>query len=159
MPAWLHTHMPLWELLLRLLLATLFGALVGWDRQARGQPAGLRTHMMVALGSAGFAVIAMEFLAQARESGVGLGEPLHIIAAVVGGVGFLGAGAIMQTGGQIKGLTTAAGLWVVAGVGTAAGSGMYLVAALLTIFAAATHSLVRRLEASYPAKSDRKESN
>ena len=156
MPAWLQTHIPLWELVLRLLLATLFGALVGWDRQARGQAAGMRTHMMVALGSAGFAVIAMEFLGQIREAGIGPGEPLHIIAAVVGGVGFLGAGAIIQTGGQIKGLTTAAGLWVVAGVGTAAGAGMYLVAALLTLFAAATHSLIRRFEAKQAIKSDRK---
>src|ERR1051325_8431843 len=108
---WLHMHMPVWELLLRLLIATSCGALIGWEREHRGRAAGLRTHMLVALGAAGFAVMAMEFWLGEPASPAG---PEHIIQGIVGGIGFLGAGAILHRRGEVEGLTTAAGLWTVA---------------------------------------------
>jgi len=143
-----ETATPVWIMLVRLMLAAVFGGVVGWDREMRGRSAGLRTHMLVSLGSAGFALIATEFTARLTPPGGPVsGDSLHIIAAVVGGVGFLGAGAIIQSGGTVKGLTTAAGLWLVAAVGVACGTGMYALAIGLTVMAAMTLSLMRYVEA------------
>ena len=143
----LQMHTPFWLMLLRLLIAAIFGGLVGWDREAKGRPAGLRTHILVAIGSAGFTLIAIEFYESVREtSSSGMGDPMRIVAAIVGGVGFLGAGAIIQARGEVKGVTTAAGIWAVAAVGSAAGAGYYELCFLLTVFAMATLTVVRRLE-------------
>ncbi|MFG0284906.1 MAG: MgtC/SapB family protein [Phycisphaerales bacterium JB039] len=114
-----------WQGPARLVLAVAVGALAGFEREIRGRAAGLRTHMMIALGSAGFALIAMEMLAWLQGQGVtSAGEPARIIAAIVGGIGFLGAGAIIQAGPKIRGLTTAAGMWVIASAGAAVGVGL-----------------------------------
>jgi putative Mg2+ transporter-C (MgtC) family protein len=150
MPDWLNTHPQLLHLLARLLIACIFGGLIGWEREARGQSAGFRTHIMVALGAAGFTLMALEYFGF-DEHGARIYEgPAHIVAAIVGGVGFLGAGAILQSRGEIKGLTTAAGLWVVAAVGIAAGTGLYALSLMLTLFAAATLRLARRFEKTPP---------
>lgn len=109
----------------RLLLAVLLGGLAGFERELKGRAAGIRTYMMVSLGAAGFALIGMEMLDYLLEhSEQSAGHATRIISAVVGGVGFLGAGAIIQAGGQVRGLTTAAGMWVIASVGAAAGAGL-----------------------------------
>lgn len=106
----------------RLVLAMLFGAVAGVEREASGHFAGLRTYAMVSLGAAGFALISTELfeymLVHAQSSA---GHATRIISAIVGGVGFLGAGAIIQSGGKVHGLTTAAGLWAIAAAGAAAG--------------------------------------
>jgi len=101
-----------WEIVVRLVLAALFAAVVGWERERSGRAAGLRTHMMVSLGATGFAVIALDMesiLPPAAEVTMSA-DPVRIIAAIVGGVGFLGAGAIIQSRGEVRGLTTAASL-------------------------------------------------
>lgn len=126
-----------WELAIRLVVALLLGAVVGWDRERRNRPAGFRTHMAVALGSCGFTVLGLLPVVDASGAPLPL-DPLRVMAGVIGGVGFLGAGAIIQSGGQVHGLTTAAGLWVIAAVGMAAGAGAYLVAAILSILTFAT---------------------
>jgi putative Mg2+ transporter-C (MgtC) family protein len=114
-----------WQGPARLLLAVLLGGFAGFEREVKGRAAGVRTYMMVSLGSAGFALIGMEMLDYLlQHSPQSAGHATRIISAVVGGVGFLGAGAIIQAGGQVRGLTTAAGMWVIAAVGASAGAGL-----------------------------------
>lgn len=119
---------------LRLVLAVVFGALAGFERESKGHFAGLRTYAMLALGSAGFALISTElyaFMLQHAEAGAG--HAIRIVSAIVGGVGFLGAGAIIQSGGQVHGLTTAAGLWAIAAAGAAAGLGLVPIALTIAL--------------------------
>lgn len=136
-----------WESGLRLVLAMLCAATIGWDRESEGRAAGLRTHMMVALGAAGFTLIAMELIESMQHTDMqGSIDPARILGGIVGGVGFLGAGAIIQSGGRVRGLTTAAGLWVMATIGMAAGAGYYEVTAMLTVLAFVTLVTLRRFE-------------
>lgn len=114
-----------WQGPSRLVLALLLGSLAGFEREVKGRVAGLRTYTLVSLGSGGFALIGMEMLDYLLDEAPGTaGHATRILSAVVGGVGFLGAGAIIQAGGQVRGLTTAAGMWVMASVGAAAGAGL-----------------------------------
>ena len=119
------------ELVLRLLLATFLAGLIGLEREVRDQPAGFRTHMLVALGACLFAIVsayAFDFLG-ADAAGLRY-DPTRIAAQIVTGIGFLGAGAIIRSGMSVRGLTTAASLWVVAAIGMAIGLGGYLVGAV-----------------------------
>ena len=118
--------------ILRVLLAALAGALVGLEREFHGRAAGMRTHMMVALGAA---LAAMIGLYTVHELGIS-SDPMRVGAQVISGVGFLGAGTILLRGGgsRITGLTTAAGLWTAASIGLAVGIGFY-VGAFMTVFA------------------------
>ena len=130
--------------ILRVLLAALAGALVGLEREFHGRAAGMRTHMMVALGAA---LTAMIGLYTVHELGMA-SDPLRVGAQVISGGGFLGAGTILLRGGgsRITGLTTAAGLWTAASIGLAVGIGFY-VGAFITVFAVMfTFTLVTRLE-------------
>jgi len=128
------------EALLRLALAALLGGLIGVERELREREAGLRTHLLVALGSALFTIVSAygfhEFLTSGQS--VVRADPTRIAAQIVTGIGFLGAGAIIRQGLSIRGLTTAATLWVVAAVGLAAGAGYYsgaVITTLLVLFA------------------------
>ena len=105
------------QMFLRLLIATVLGALVGYERQRAGKPAGVRTHGMVCLGAALFAGVSLHGFGN-------VGDPVRVAAQVVTGIGFLGAGAILQQRGYVQGLTTAASLWVTAAIGLAVGVGM-----------------------------------
>jgi putative Mg2+ transporter-C (MgtC) family protein len=118
------------ESVLRLVFAMLLGGLIGWDREARGKAAGLRTHMMVGLGAAGFTLAAMEISAVYVPLGA-TADPLRALGGVVGGIGFLGAGAIFRSGSDVKGLTTAAGLWVVGAAGVACGAGLWILSSVI----------------------------
>jgi putative Mg2+ transporter-C (MgtC) family protein len=134
----------------RLLVAAVFGAMIGLEREIHGHQAGVRTHMLVSLGSAIFTVLSIYgFHAVA---GTGSVDPSRISAQIVTGIGFLGAGAIIKFGMNVRGLTTAASLWVVAAVGLAAGTGSYFVAAVGTALAMLSlwpvHRLVAKLELS-----------
>ncbi len=136
-----------WELLRlvgTLLLAAFAGALVGWDRERRDRPAGLRTHILVCLGSA------LITLVSSHMGGI-RSDPTRIAAQIVSGIGFLGAGTIMRQGNVVRGLTTAASLWTVAGIGMAVAAGPELAilgvaAALIVVF---TLTVVDRLEDVY----------
>jgi putative Mg2+ transporter-C (MgtC) family protein len=114
-----------WELSARLLVAALLGALVGWEREQAQRPAGLRTYMLVAFGSALFTVLSIIAFGPNADPG-------RLAANIVVGIGFLGAGTIFREGEIVRGLTTAAGLWAVAAIGMAAGVGQYLLAAVST---------------------------
>jgi len=109
------------DALLRLALAAALGGAIGLEREFHQKPAGLRTNMLIALGSALFAILSVEL-------GAGAGSPDRIAAQVVTGIGFLGAGAILRSGDHIHGLTTAATIWVNAAIGMAAGLGSYTIA-------------------------------
>ncbi|TMB83115.1 MAG: MgtC/SapB family protein [Chloroflexi bacterium] len=129
------------ELAVRLIAGLALGAIIGFERELHRQPAGFRTHSLVSLGAALFAII----------SGYGYGgaaiDPTRITAQIVSGIGFIGAGTILQYRGHIRGLTTAASLWSVAAIGTATGTGLYVLAVLGTILILVVLSLLDRVEA------------
>lgn len=136
------------EIALRILLGTGLGAIIGFERDLHGRPAGLRTHSIVALAAATFMVVSTRFVYfQHYLEGDHIEvDPSRIAASVVSGIGFLGAGAILRTGITIRGLTTAAGLWLVSAIGLAAGGGMYAVAAFTTAVGLGALTLLRRFE-------------
>jgi putative Mg2+ transporter-C (MgtC) family protein len=128
------------ELATRLLTAALLGALLGFEREIRQKSAGLRTNILIAIGSALFTLMSYEFGAE------GKGDPGRVAAQIVTGIGFLGAGAIMRTGGSVQGLTTAATVWVNAAVGVAAGGGEYHIAFIATAVTLAALLVLAPLE-------------
>ena len=115
------------DLLLRVLLAALLGGAIGFDREVRQKPAGMRTHMLVAVGAALFYAAGVLILGEASGTDFA-GDVLRVPAAIVTGVGFFGAGAILREGDRVTGLTTAAGIWVVAAIGLLAAAGFYILA-------------------------------
>lgn len=135
------------EIILRLVAAAVLGGLIGLERQRRRHPAGLRTHTLVCLGSA-LVMIISEDIAN-RYLGVTNADPARIAAQVVSGIGFLGAGTIMREGLTVRGLTTAASLWVVAALGLAIGGGYYLPALVTTALSLITLSALNRLEHAF----------
>ncbi|MBO5115474.1 MAG: MgtC/SapB family protein, partial [Peptococcaceae bacterium] len=123
--------------LFRLLLAMLLGGIIGAERERKNRSAGFRTHILVTVGSCMFMIvsISMPMMISTMPNGiVNNADPGRIAAQVVSGIGFLGAGAIIQDKGKVRGLTTAASLWVVAAIGLAVGAGMYLTAISTTFF-------------------------
>lgn len=138
------------EISIRLGCAMLVGLIIGIEREYTHRPAGMRTHILVALGACVISIAGEMIFAQYRELG-GTPDPARLSAQVITGVGFLGAGTIMREGATVKGLTTAASLWAVACLGLASGFGYYSLALLgmafimitLTVFEALQHSLIR----------------
>jgi putative Mg2+ transporter-C (MgtC) family protein len=124
-----------WDALLRLTFACGLGAAIGFEREIRDREAGIRTHLLVSLGSALFTIVSAygfhAFLASGDN--VVRADPSRIAAQIVTGIGFLGAGAIIREGLSVRGLTTAATLWVVAAIGMACGAGYYWPAAATTV--------------------------
>jgi len=122
------------EVLLRLVLAAVLGGAVGVERELREREAGLRTHLLVALGSALFTIVSAYGFHAFLSSGASVvrADPTRIAAQIVTGIGFLGAGAIIRQGFSVRGLTTAATLWVVAAIGLAVGAGYYSGALITT---------------------------
>ena len=132
--AWLQVGV-----LLKLALATVLGGIVGLEREARGKPAGFRTNVLIAIGATLFTQISISAAA------IG-GDPTRIAAQVVTGVGFLGAGAVIQGRGRVTGLTTAASIWVVAAIGVAVGAGSFVIAIGGTVFVLLTLMFLGKLE-------------
>ena len=123
------------EVLLRIVLAGVLGGAIGVERELREREAGLRTHMLVAIGSTLFTLVSAYGFSEFRfsnASGITY-DPTRIAAQVVTGIGFLGAGAIIRQGLSVRGLTTAASLWVVAAIGIATGAGYYSAAVITTV--------------------------
>ncbi|HNR41068.1 MAG TPA: MgtC/SapB family protein [Bacteroidales bacterium] len=124
------------EILLRLLLASLFGALIGLERERKNWAAGLRTHMMVCVGSCLIMIVSAFGFADILGTPHVTLDPSRIAAQVITGIGFIGAGTILLSKeGIIHGLTTAAGLWTVAAIGLATGGGLYFAAGATTVIA------------------------
>lgn len=130
------------RVVLRLGVALMVGALIGWDRERRDADAGLRTHMLVALGAALFVVVPL-------EAGMNQEALSRVVQGLVSGIGFIGAGAVLKNAdeGRIRGLTTAGSIWVTAALGLAAGMGQASVALLGTLLVLIVLALLRRLRA------------
>lgn len=135
---------PFYEIALRLLAAMAGGAVLGIEREVRQKPAGLRTNMLVSLGAAATILLTLDmcrevaaFAAQvdASRTRVPNLDPLRVLAGVIGGVGFLGAGAIFKSEGDVEGLTTAAAIWTSAAIGMACGAGRFEIAATTVVLA------------------------
>lgn len=126
----------------RLLVAAVLGAAVGFEREVHGHPAGMRTHLLVSLGSGAFTVLSIVGFGVAGSPGV---DPSRVAAQIVSGIGFLGAGAIIKDGFSVRGLTTAASLWATAAVGMAAGASHYVVAVVATAIIVISLWPLRRL--------------
>jgi len=142
------------QIVLQLFLATVLGGLVGLEREYRRRAAGLRTHSLVCLGSALFTIISSEsFYQQLDVIGVSF-DPSRIISGIVLGVGFIGAGLIMHHGSKVEGLTTAAGIWVVAAIGIAVGIELYLVAVSTALLTLGILAVLRPLEEKVFSKKD-----
>lgn len=119
-----------WDAAAKIGLAALLGAIVGLERVWGGRPAGLRTNMMIAISSCLFTILSIEaFPLQGASQ-----DTARVAAQIVTGVGFLGAGALLQSKGHIRGLTTAATIWLVAAIGMAVGTGAYFLATFTTVF-------------------------
>lgn len=121
------------ETIFQLLLAVALGALIGFERELKRRPAGLRTHMLVSLGAAIFTIISISFDI----------EPSRVAAGIVAGIGFLGAGSIIAHKGHIRGITSAATLWVVAAIGLSIGVGQFMLAIIGALFVFAVLQLAR----------------
>jgi putative Mg2+ transporter-C (MgtC) family protein len=139
-----------WELFARLLLAAGLGSAVGWERERLQWAAGLRTHMLVAVGSCLMIIVSAYGFSSVLSPRVVL-DPSRVAAQVVTGVGFLGAGSIILRNEAVKGLTTAASLWAVAGVGLAAGAGLYSAAVGTTVIILIILAGLKPLEERYRA--------
>lgn len=141
------TWLPFSVIAARMALATLLGAVIGFEREWQNHPAGLRTHILVALAAASFAIIGIEIVHSAQfEDDAARQDPLRLIEAVTAGVAFLAAGTIIVARGRVKGLTTGAGLWLAGSVGLAAGIGFWQIAALATLLAVIVLGLLQPFE-------------
>ena len=136
------------ELVVRIVVGTALGGIIGYERDIHGRPAGLRTHALVALASATFMVVSthLAFYQHYHEGDFTEVDGSRIAASVVSGIGFLAGGAILRTGISIQGLTTAAGLWLVAAIGLCAGGGMYVESVAATVIGVTALTLLRRFE-------------
>lgn len=131
------------DVILRILAALILGGIIGLERQYHDKPAGFATNTLICAGSAVFTLLS---IASAFNYG---GDPARIAAQIVAGVGFLGAGSILREGNKISGLTTAAGIWIVAAVGMAAGYGEFVIAGTATIFVLILQLFLRKLMNSF----------
>jgi putative Mg2+ transporter-C (MgtC) family protein len=136
------------ELFLRIVIAGALGALVGYERDLHRRPAGLRTHMVVAMASATFMVISHAFVDHQGfdDETVVRVDASRIASEVVSGAGFIAGGAILRSGPTVHGLTTAAGLWLVSAIGLASGAGMFAVAAFATLLGLISLWVLRSVE-------------
>ena len=139
-------EIPLHEIFLRLAAALIAGGAIGFERERDSQPAGLRTHMIVSLGAALVMILSinMAIAFQSQDA-----DPARLAAQVVSGIGFLGAGAILRFGFNVKGLTTASTLWTTAMIGLAIGYGYYLVALFAVVIMLIVLTLVERFEKKF----------
>jgi putative Mg2+ transporter-C (MgtC) family protein len=139
-------EIPLYEILIRLAAAVVAGGAIGFERERDSQPAGLRTHMIVALGAALVMILSINIAIKFQNQDA---DPTRLAAQVVSGIGFLGAGAILRFGFNVKGLTTASTLWTTAMVGLAIGYGYYLVAFFAVVIMLIVLTLVERFEKKF----------
>lgn len=148
-----ETHIPVPGIFARLGLACLCGFIIGFEREVRDRPAGLRTHMMTSLAAALFGVIAIEMIAAfGNDDDRTQLDPIRVVEAVTAGVAFLAAGTIIQSRGAVKGLTTGAGMWLAGAIGLACGTGLLTIAIIATGLALIILVPLRAMESRLFAK-------
>lgn len=142
------TQLPITAIIVRIVVAGLLGAIIGLEREMRNRPAGLRTHMLTSIAAAVFTVMTFEIYYEMVDLNASIArlDPLRVIEAVTAGVAFLSAGAIFRSGGNVKGLTTGAAIWMAGAVGVASGAGFYGVAVTGAVFALVVTSLLGLFE-------------
>lgn len=147
-----------WELILRIFVAALLGGMIGLEREYRAKEAGFRTHFLVALGSALFMIVSAYGFEGALTSEVHRWDVSRVAAQVVSGIGFIGAGTIIfqKSENAVRGLTTAAGLWVTAAIGLACGGGLYAISAAATVLVLAGLEAFNFILHKLDARRDRK---
>ncbi|MBR6964104.1 MAG: MgtC/SapB family protein [Prevotella sp.] len=149
------------DFILRIFVAALLGGAIGLEREYRSKEAGFRTHFLVALGSALFMIVSMYGFNEVLQVGTVRLDPSRVAAQVVSGIGFIGAGTIMIQKHAVKGLTTAAGVWVTAAIGLTCGAGMYMLAAVATLLVLigleAMNYVLHRMNHASPKEEGQKE--
>lgn len=132
----METELPLTDMIIRLVAAAGLASIIGLERELNNRPAGLRTHMLVALGSAAFLLVGYEILfATATGDPSARIDPTRIVEGVIGGIGFLGAGSIIQSRGSVHGITTGAAIWIAGAIGVSCATGNLVLACLVTAIA------------------------
>lgn len=126
-----QTHINKYDILFRLCVAAFFGGLMGWERERADKPVGVRTMLLVSTGAAAFTLLGEQVITTTQDSGLVQIDPTRVLSYIITGVGFLGAGAIMQSKETVKGLTTATSIWVAAAVGAAVGLGQFMIGFLV----------------------------
>jgi putative Mg2+ transporter-C (MgtC) family protein len=139
---------------IRMVAAAILGGIIGFEREYLARPAGMRTHILVALAAATFAVVTLELMAHANAEGVTSTDPIRVIEAVTAGVAFLAAGTIIFSRGEVHGLTTGASLWLSGAIGVACGIGYYFIAVLATVLAFFVLTVLRWVEKAMPQKEE-----
>ncbi len=142
------------EMVVRLVAALVAGAIIGFEREVHNRPAGIRTHALAAEGAALFTMTAVLISIEADKAGYGPSDPSRIVSTIVQGIGFLAAGLIFAHQQKVRGLTTAAGLWVTAAIGVLCGTGLYFLAIIATIATTIVLAIVRILEDRMPVSPD-----
>lgn len=140
-----ETNTPQHIIGIRLLLAALFGAMIGFEREGNNGSAGLRTHILISVAACLFTLLTFEINAAALGLGNNNTDPIRAVEATTAGIAFLGAGAIFQARGNVRGLTTGAGMWLAGAVGLSTALGYYLVALGVSVFAVLVLAALRVL--------------
>lgn len=138
------------EVILKLLLGTLLGGIIGFERQTHGRPAGFRTQLLVCVSCVLLMIISEGYYIQSSQTGLMRIDPTRIAAGAMTGVGFLGAGVILKTGASVQGLTTAACVWIVSAIGLAVGAGQYVAAIVVAVITFISLWFLRLLETRMP---------
>jgi putative Mg2+ transporter-C (MgtC) family protein len=148
-------HTDLGQVVVRLGLAILFGMAVGWEREVAEKPAGLKTHMLVALAASAVTLVAVEMVDTigTAHRDVVRPDPSRVIEAVIAGVAFLGAGVIIRSRGNVRGITTGASVWLAGVLGLSCGAGYFAIAAVTTVLALITLTVIRAFEKRYIRRS------
>tara|TARA_B100000749_G_scaffold250630_1_gene215827 strand:- start:1861 stop:2313 length:453 start_codon:yes stop_codon:yes gene_type:complete len=132
----LESEIPPLDMIVRLLMAAGLALLLGLERELRRKPAGLRSHMLVSVGAAAFILIGLHILMTTAEGDPSARiDPSRIVEGVIGGIGFLGAGCIIQSRGSVQGITTGASIWISGAIGVACGLGTLVLATMVTVLA------------------------
>ena len=152
------TTLPWQVVALRLLAAIVLGGILGFERELADRPAGLRTHMLVCLASATFALVSIEIVAMSVfDQDQVRADPIRLVEAITSGVAFLAAGFIIFKRGEVRGLTTGAGMWLAAATGLAIGLGLWLIALLSCVLGTVVLALLRHLEVQFNLKQPKQE--
>lgn len=142
-----ESEIPLVEMAIRLLAAAGLALILGLERELRGKPAGLRSHMLVSLGAAAFIIMGMHILLATAEGDPSARiDPTRIVEGIIGGIGFLGAGCIIQSRGNVQGITTGASIWIAGAIGVACGIGTLALAGMVTLLALIIVTVLGRFE-------------
>lgn len=151
----MESEIPVMDMVIRLMAAAGLASLIGLEREFRGRPAGLRTHMLVGLGAAAFLLVGYEIMfSTATGDPSARVDPTRVVEGVITGIGFLGAGSIIQSRGAVQGITTGAAIWIAGAIGVACGVGNFILAGLVTVLTLAIVVVLGHFEREFVPNED-----